>query len=67
MIVDFWYTQATLRRHASRSPSGGAGWPAKRTSPPSGACSPVMIDTRVDLPAPLRPTNACDSPARIAS
>ena len=43
---------------------GGAAAPSKRTSPASGACSPVRIDTSVDLPAPLRPTSACVDPRR---
>ena len=30
--------------------------------PLSGSRRPVRIPTRVDLPAPLRPTSACDSP-----
>src|SRR2546421_7852623 len=62
MIVDFWYTQATRARHAARSVIGGAGAPLNVTVPASGRVSPVRIDTSVDLPAPLRPTSACDSP-----
>ncbi|CAJ6525035.1 putative sugar ABC transporter, ATP-binding protein [Burkholderia pseudomallei ABCPW 107] len=64
MIVECWYTHATRARQPSRSASGGAASPAKRTTPASGLRSPVRIDTSVDLPAPLRPTSACDSPAR---
>ena len=44
--------------------NGGAGCPEKRISPVSGARSPVRMPTKVDLPAPLRPTRACDSPGR---
>src|SRR5215469_14795084 len=42
---------------------GGAFSPLKRTVPSSGLRRPVRIETSVDLPAPLRPTSACDSPA----
>src|SRR5271165_5736505 len=51
-----------LRHQPSRSETGGAGSPEKRTSPTSGSRKPVRIPTSVDLPAPLRPTSACDSP-----
>src|SRR6266581_6481024 len=67
MIVDFWYTQATRERQAARSVSGGAGSPWNRTVPASGRASPVRTDTSVDLPAPLRPTRACDSAGSTVS
>src|SRR5262245_38118471 len=35
-----------------------------RTSPASGRCTPVMIFTAVDLPAPFSPSNASTCPAR---
>src|SRR5262245_61505853 len=41
-------------------------WPAKRTVPPFGACTPVMVFIRVDLPAPLSPTSPTTSPGSTA-
>src|SRR5580692_2326691 len=43
-------------RQAATSPSEGAGWPSKLTSPASGGTMPLRMETSVDLPAPLRPT-----------
>ena len=66
MTVERWYTHATSPRQRSGWLSGGADSPWKRISPESGASSPVMSATNVDLPAPLRPTRAWVWPAATA-
>src|SRR5215204_2262660 len=43
-----------------------AGPPSHSTVPPSMGCTPAMVFTRVDLPAPLSPTRASTSPARTS-
>lgn len=41
--------------------------PAMRTVPASGRRSPTRVDSRVDLPAPLRPMSAMTSPSDTSS
>ena len=55
--MECWNTVAMRARQAATSPSEGAGWPSKLTSPASGGTRPLRIETSVDLPAPLRPTS----------
>src|SRR5262249_43231553 len=50
-----------------RSASLGAASPPRRTEPRSERVRPVRIATRVDLPAPLRPTSAWQVPASTTS
>ena len=66
--IECWNTVAIRPRHAATSPSEGAGWPSKRTSPASGGTIPLRMDTSVDLPAPLRPTRPRQRPrCRLSS
>ena len=58
---------------SARSPSGASWWTwpmrarlARRISPPSMARSPAMAFSRVDLPAPLRPTRPMRRPGSTA-
>src|SRR5580704_16486627 len=60
--MECWNTVAMRPRHAAISPSEGAGCPSRRTSPASGGYRPDRIETRVDLPAPLRPTRPRQRP-----
>src|SRR5580704_14742938 len=60
--MECWNTAVIRPRHAAMSPSEGAGRPSRRTSPASGATRPDRIETRVDLPAPLRPTRPRQRP-----
>ena len=41
--------------------------PSKRTAPDVGRCSPAIVRSRVDLPAPLAPTIASDLPGARAA
>ena len=49
-----------LTRSGDRTTSN----PATAADPASGLVSVVRMRTAVDLPAPLRPSNACTVPAR---
>ena len=49
---------------AAAGPGSVTSRPLTLSVPLSGWCTPARIFTRVDLPAPFSPTNACTSPAR---
>lgn len=56
-----------LRLPGRGVPEGGRSSPPNATVPASALWSPVSTLTSVDLPAPLRPTRACDSPGCTVS
>src|SRR3984957_20444200 len=62
-IIECWNTVAIHSRQRWMSPTRGAGAPPNHTVPASGSLSPDRMDTRVDLPAPLRPTRPRHCPA----
>ncbi len=59
-----WYTVAMPASCESWGDPGGSGWPFTRISPASRRTTPAMILTRVLLPAPFSPSNACTSARR---
>ena len=57
-------TMATPAASASSGPSKRTSRPRTRIVPASRRRSPMRIDRKVDLPAPLPPQSACTEPAR---
>ncbi len=64
-IIECWNTVAIHSRQRPMSPTRGAGSPPNRTVPASGSDRPDRIETRVDLPAPFRPTRPRHCPAAM--
>src|SRR5687768_7663603 len=50
----------------SRAPCSRIEFPRSLISPESACCRPLMIESKVDLPAPFSPTSACTSLAWTA-
>src|SRR4051794_30656592 len=57
-MVSSWYTTTSPCRRASRGLEDWSRSPKTRTVPSSAASRPLIMPSRVDLPAPFSPTSA---------